>query len=38
VTVRFETAETGPGPVRSYKADDPELSPWTRPADDDEVS
>ncbi|GGO86880.1 DNA polymerase IV [Nocardioides phosphati] len=35
VTVRFETAETGPGPVRSYKADDPELAPWTRPTDDE---
>jgi DNA polymerase-4 len=28
VTVRFETAETGPGPVRSYAADDPALRPW----------
>ncbi len=28
VTVRFETAETGPGPVRSYRADDPDLVPW----------
>jgi len=28
VTVRFETAETGPGPVRSLRADDPALSPW----------
>ncbi len=27
VTVRFETAETGPGPVRSYSIDDPALSP-----------
>jgi DNA polymerase-4 len=27
VTVRFETAETGPGPVRTFRADDPELSP-----------
>lgn len=26
VTVRFETAETGPGPVRTFAADDPELS------------
>ncbi|KQZ69982.1 DNA polymerase IV [Nocardioides sp. Root151] len=26
VTVRFETAETGPGPVRSYKVDDPALA------------
>ncbi len=25
VTVRFETAETGPGPVRTFRADDPEL-------------
>jgi len=25
VTVRFETAETGPGPVRSYPVDDPRL-------------
>jgi DNA polymerase-4 len=31
VTVRFETAETPPGPVRSLPADDPRLSPW-RPA------
>ena len=28
VTVRFETAATGPGPVRSLKADDPALQPW----------
>ncbi len=28
VTVRFETAETGPGPVRSYRADDPALAPF----------
>lgn len=33
VTVRFETAETGPGPVRSYAADDPELQPWRPPAE-----
>jgi DNA polymerase IV len=26
VTVRFETAETGPGPVRTFRADDPELT------------
>jgi DNA polymerase-4 len=26
VTVRFETAETGPGPVRTFLADDPELA------------
>ena len=25
VTVRFETADTGPGPVRSFAIDDPEL-------------
>jgi DNA polymerase IV len=31
VTVRFETAETEPGPVRSLPADDPALSAW-RPA------
>jgi DNA polymerase IV len=30
VTVRFETAETPPGPVRSLKVDDPALSPWQR--------
>ncbi|MDT0201334.1 DNA polymerase IV [Nocardioides sp. AE5] len=27
VTVRFETAETGPGPVRSFRVDDPDLRP-----------
>ena len=27
VTVRFETAHTPPGPVRTFAADDPELSP-----------
>ncbi|MGH3315246.1 MAG: DNA polymerase IV [Nocardioidaceae bacterium] len=26
VTVRFETAETGPGPVRTFAADDPDLA------------
>ncbi len=26
MTVRFETAETPAGPVRSYAVDDPELS------------
>jgi len=31
VTVRFETAETGPGPVRSFAADDPLLSRWSEP-------
>lgn len=29
VTVRFETAESGPGPVRSFRGDDPELAPLT---------
>ncbi|WP_243061070.1 DNA polymerase IV [Nocardioides sp. SR21] len=28
VTVRFETADTPAGPVRSYSMEDPELSPW----------
>jgi DNA polymerase IV len=28
VTVRFETAETPPGPVRSLQVDDPALSVW----------
>jgi DNA polymerase-4 len=32
VTVRFETAETGPGPVRSFADDDPALSRWRREA------
>ena len=27
VTVRFETAETAPGPVRTFRMDDPELQP-----------
>ncbi len=27
VTVRFETADTGPGPVRTFRADDPDLQP-----------
>jgi DNA polymerase-4 len=34
VTVRFETAETPAGPVRSYAEDDPALSAWL-PADPD---
>ena len=34
VTVRFETAETGPGPVRTLAADDPALSRRPLPADD----
>ena len=37
VTVRFETAETGPGPVRTFLADDPGLSVRTRPEPADEV-
>ncbi len=32
VTVRFETAGTPPGPVRSLPADDPALAPWRPPA------
>ena len=31
VTVRFETSETPPGPVRSFPADDPALSAYERP-------
>ncbi|WP_278256079.1 hypothetical protein [Nocardioides convexus] len=31
VTVRFETAETPPGPVRSFPADDPALERWRPP-------
>ncbi|HEU4513702.1 MAG TPA: DNA polymerase IV [Nocardioidaceae bacterium] len=27
VTVRFETAETGPGPIKTFSADDPDLEP-----------
>jgi DNA polymerase-4 len=30
VTVRFETAQTGPGPVRTFRADDPDLAPVPR--------
>ena len=33
VTVRFETAESPAGPVRSYADDDPALHPW-RPPDE----
>jgi DNA polymerase-4 len=34
VTVRFETADTGPGPVRTFRDDDPALSPLPlEPAD-----
>ncbi|MDN5745172.1 MAG: DNA polymerase IV, partial [Nocardioidaceae bacterium] len=32
VTVRFETADTAPGPVRSFPADDPQLARWHPPA------
>jgi DNA polymerase-4 len=35
VTVRFETAETGPGPVRTFRADDPELTPLPLPRDEE---
>jgi len=35
VTVRFETAATPAGPVRSYAEDDPALRPWTTPGPDD---
>lgn len=31
VTIRFETRETPAGPVRSFPADDPALSPWPPP-------
>lgn len=34
VTVRFETAQTPPGPVRSYRADDPALHRYEPPAED----
>ena len=37
VTVRFETAETPPGPVRTFAIDDPELAPdRDRLADDED--
>ena len=32
VTVRFETAATGPGPVRTFRADDPDLAARPPPA------
>jgi DNA polymerase-4 len=36
VTVRFETAETGPGPIMTFPADDADLSkPPPEPSDDD---
>jgi DNA polymerase-4 len=34
VTVRFETAESPAGPVRSYPDDDPALSAWRTPEPD----
>jgi DNA polymerase IV len=37
VTVRFETAETGPGPVRTFTTDDPELAPATPKTAPDEA-
>ena len=36
VTVRFETAETGPGPVRTFRGDDPDLVPLRRARTDPE--
>ncbi|NUS50991.1 MAG: DNA polymerase IV [Nocardioidaceae bacterium] len=38
VTVRFETAQTGPGPVRTFRADDPDLTPVRRGRHDEPVS
>lgn len=35
VTVRFETAHTAPGPVRTFRADDPDLEPVSRGRDDE---
>jgi DNA polymerase-4 len=35
VTVRFETAGTGPGPVRTFRMDDPALEPAARDRFDD---
>ncbi|MGZ4478961.1 MAG: DNA polymerase IV [Nocardioidaceae bacterium] len=37
VTVRFETAETGPGPVHTFRADDPDLSARPSPSRVDEA-
>lgn len=34
VTVRFETAETGPGPVRTFAIEDPALRHWRNPRSD----
>ncbi len=40
VTVRFETARTPPGPVRSYAVDEPALHPWApdNPVTEDAVT
>jgi DNA polymerase-4 len=38
VTVRFETAETGPGPVRTFRADDPDLAQRPRGRYDEQVT
>ena len=35
VTVRFETAATGPGPVRTFRDDDPGLAPLPRAGPDE---
>lgn len=37
VTVRFETAETGPGPVKTFSTQDPDLGPRLRDRDDPEA-
>ena len=37
VTVRFETADTPPGPVRSFKADDPALHRFSLVPPEDDV-
>jgi len=37
VTVRFETAETGPGPVRTFRAGDPDLTARPSPSRVDEA-
>ncbi|MFT4084817.1 MAG: DNA polymerase IV [Nocardioides sp.] len=34
VTVRFETADSPIGPVRSFRTDDPDLGPWSPPTAD----
>jgi DNA polymerase IV len=38
VTVRFETAETGPGPVRTFRVDDSGLAPRRRPSGEPDES